>query len=114
MSRRKGRIIAVESDDKEIDSYLFRPLDPQNPSTTVGPYSNMVTPEYPRPETVLPSSDREPSGNPDGQASDSGENRGSEGGVEIPEEEDGDEESSSELSRTFKKRNLGRRMEADS
>ena len=95
MSRQKGKIIAVESDE-EIDSYpnLFGPLDPQNASTNVGPSPNIVTLEYPRPETILPPSECEPSGNRGGQASGSGENRGF-GEAEIPEEKDGDEESNS-------------------
>ena len=99
MSRWKGKIIAVESDE-EIDSYpnLLRPTDPQNPSSNVGPSSNMVTLKYPQPEAVLPHSDCEPSGNRGGQVSGSDENHGSEG-AKIPEEKDGDEESSSEPSR---------------
>lgn len=99
MSRRKGKLLAVESDE-EINSYpnLFGPLDHQNPSTNVGPSSNTVPFEYPRPETVLPPPECEPRGNRGGQALDSGENRGS-GGAEIPEKEDDDEESSYRPSR---------------
>ena len=81
MSRQKGKLIAVESDE-EIDSYpnLFGPLDPQNPSTNVGPSSYMVTSEYPRPEIVLSPFECEPSGNRSGQVSGFGENRGLGGG----------------------------------
>lgn len=65
----------------------------------------MVTLEYPRPEAVLPPSNCEPSGNRSGQKLGSGENYGSER-AEIPEEEYGNEESSSEPNRPSEKRNL--------
>ncbi|XP_024041980.1 uncharacterized protein LOC112099112 [Citrus clementina] len=114
LSRRRGKLIVDESDE-EIDSYpnLLRPTDPQHPCSSVGPSYNRDTLEYPRPETILPSSDYEPTGNHGGQASGSGENHGSER-VRVPEQEGDDEESSSEPSQPSKKRNLGHKMEADS
>ena len=91
---------------------LFGPNDPLCPSCSVGPSYHRDTPKYPRPMTTLSSPDLEPVGNQDGPASGSGENRGSEG-AGVPDEKGDSEESSSELSRPSKKRNLGHRMKAD-
>ncbi|KAK9229518.1 hypothetical protein WN944_022481 [Citrus x changshan-huyou] len=113
MLRRKGKIIVVESDE-EIDSYpnFLRAIDPQNPSSNVGPYSRKNTLRYSQSEAIPPPYDCELNGNRGGQASGSGENRSSDG-TEIPGENGGNEESNSELSRPAKKRNLGHRMKAD-
>lgn len=113
MLRRKGKIIVVESDE-EIDSYpnFLRAIDPQNPSSNVGPYSRKNTLRYSQSEAIPPPYDCELNGNRGGQASGSGENRSSDG-TEIPGENGGNEESNSKLSRPAKKRNLGHRMKAD-
>lgn len=92
MLRRKGKIIVVESDD-EIDSYpnLLRAIDPQNPSSNVGPYSRKNTIRYSQPEAIQPPYDCELNRNRGGQAYSSGENRSSDG-AEIPGEKGGNGE----------------------
>ena len=113
MLRQRGKLI-VDDSDEEIDSSpnLLKPTDPQHPFSSVGPSYNKNTHEYPRSDTILPSSDYEPMGNRGGQASSSGENHGSEG-VKVHEEEGDEDGSSSESSKPSKKRNLSHMMEAD-
>lgn len=70
MSKRRGKIIVVESDEK-IDSYphlLIETLTgPQISPDNVGPTSNMDILEYPRPGATPSPSSHEPSGDRGGQ-----------------------------------------------
>ena len=79
MSKRRGKIIEVESNE-EIDSYphLLREtsLNPQISPSDVGPSQSKETLRFP-PLVVTPSpSGHEPSGDNGGRASGSGESRG--------------------------------------
>ena len=116
MSKRKGKIIEIESDE-EIDSYPFllkeTPLGPQIPSSDVDPYNSKNTMRQLQLEITLPPSGHEPNGGNDEQTSGSGESCSS-SRAESLEEENDNEESSPEPSRPAKKKNLGHRVEAGS
>ena len=111
MSKRKGKLIEVESDEEEIYSYphLFGGtlLGPQIPPGDVGPSLTKEILGHPPLEVTPSPSGREPNADSGGQSSGSGESRGSDG-VESHEE------SSPEMSRPVKKMNLGHRIEVDS
>lgn len=100
MSKRRGKIIEVESDE-EIDSYphLLRetPLNPQISPSDVGPSQSKKTLRFPSLVGTQPLSGHEHSRDNSGRASGSGESRGFDEAGRLKGERD-EEESSPEPS----------------